>query len=58
MMKYVLYVNIADMPNSSAETYVKELMDTTKKDLIEAGDKLLVLRVRCGITRLEVIPNS
>lgn len=57
-MKYILYVNIADMPISSAEKYVKELTDTTTKAIIEPGDKLLVLGVKSGITRLEVIPHS
>lgn len=56
MKKYILYVNISNLPHSVAKDFVEDNRALAEKFL---GDdsKVLVLGVRDGQTRLEMIPE-
>jgi hypothetical protein len=57
--RFVLYVNVSDMPPSMARKYALELVDILKEDeVVEQTDKISALCVYKGDTRLELISDD
>lgn len=58
MAKYIAYINVKDMPMAAAKSHVDEARQLIQDYLMEPNDKLLVMAVREGNTRIELVPNT
>ena len=59
MKRFVLYVNIGNMPPAMAGKYAQDLIDNLKEaEVVEKSDKIAALCVMEGDTRLELISDD
>lgn len=58
MAKYIAYINAKDIGGHMLKTaYTEQVREELTTTIIGSGDKLAVLVVNEGITRVEVIPE-
>lgn len=59
MAKYVLYLNVGEMPMEKAEDYAERIANDIRECLLHSSDKLVTIPVRRDeTTRLEKIDED
>ena len=61
MAKYVVYINVENMPAAKADEYIaktSEKMMNSEKKFFSSADNVLFMTVHSGVTRIEYLRSE